>query len=330
MEISKRVLSSSGEQVIVTLKKYVMPLLLLILVLFFTLQTDKFLTWYNFRNMFIQSSFMIIAGVGLTFVMISGGIDLSIGYQVSLVGVILGILMRTYHISPAPAIIVCLLLGTLIGLINGVLVVKLKVFSLIVTLGTATILQGISYIISQSNTIIGFSKGFTYIGQGYVGEIPFPVILTIVAALIATFILSKTYFGRYIYAIGGNEEAVKLAGVNVDKIRIILYSICGFFTAIATVVLISRSAAASSNMGPGIEFTCLTAGILGGISFKGGEGTVGGMIIGIFLLTVLGNGMQLMKLGVYPQYIAQGMVLIAAVGFDTYQRNQKIKKIKER
>lgn len=311
------------------LRKYVIPIVLLAFVIFFSLATDKFMTWYNIRNIFIQSSYLIIAGTGLTFVMISGGIDLSIGYMMSVVGVVLGILMHSYSISPVLAIPISLGVGTLMGLFNGIMVVKLKVFPLIVTLATATIFQGISYIISNSNTIIGFSDGFMFIGQGYVWEIPFPVILMVAVAAVAAFILSKTYFGRYVYAVGGNEEAVKLAGVNVNQVRIILYSVCGFFVAIAATVLISRSGSASSNIGPGTEFTCLTAGILGGISFNGGEGKIEGMVVGLLLLTVLGNGMQIMEMGVYPQYIVKGIVLIAAVAFDTYQSKIKTKKVFE-
>lgn len=320
--------ASFYQRLITVAKKYAIPIVLLALALFFSLKTSTFFTLYNIRNIFIQSSFTIIAGVGLAFVMISGGIDLSMGYMMSLIGIITGLSITQFGMPLAAAVAMGIVLGIILGLFNGILVVKLKVFPLIVTLATATIFQGISYIISQSQTVIGFPLPFIFIGQGYVWEIPFPVILMAVAVVIASFVLSKTYFGRYVYGIGGNEEAIKLAGVNVNRVRIILYTMCGFFVSIAAIVLISRSGSASSNMGPGIEFTCLTAGILGGISFKGGEGNVSGMVIGILLLTVLGNGMQLMKLGVYPQYIAKGIVLIAAVGFDTYQRNIKSKKVR--
>jgi ribose/xylose/arabinose/galactoside ABC-type transport system permease subunit len=311
-------------RIMAAVKQHAIPIVLVALAFFFSLATDTFLTLYNIRNIFIQCSFTIIAGIGLTFVLISGGIDLSMGFMMSLIGIITGLSITQFGMPPAVGVSMGIFLGIVLGFINGVLVVRLKVFPLIVTLATAAIFQGISYIISQSQTVIGFPESFVFIGQGYIWEIPFPVILTVIVVVVASFVLGRTYFGRYVYGIGGNEEAVKLAGVNVDRIRMALYTICGFFVSIASIVLISRSGSASSNMGPGIEFTCLTAGILGGISFKGGEGKVSGMVIGILLLTVLGNGMQLMQLGAYPQYIAKGVVLIAAVGFDTYQRKAKL------
>lgn len=309
------------------LKKYVIPIVLLILVIFFSFATRTFFTWYNIRNIFIQSSYTIIAGVGLTFVMISGGLDLSVGYMMSLVGIAVGLCLTQFGLNPAVAILAGLAVGVILGFFNGFLVVKLNVFSLIITLATSTVYQGVSYIVSGSQTLIGFPNSFMFLGQGYLGEVPFPFLIAAASVLVAHFILSKTYFGRYIYGIGGNEEAIMLAGVNVKTMRIILFTLCGFFAALAAIVLISRSGSASSNMGPGFEFTCLTAGILGGISFKGGEGSVWGMVVGILLLTVLGNGMQLMELGAYPQYIAKGIVLIAAVGFDTYQKSIKTKKV---
>lgn len=314
----------------VIFKKYLMLAILLLLVCYFSIQTDKFLTMYNIKNMLVQSSHAIIAGVGVAFVMISGGLDLSIGYQMSLIGVTSAVLMQRLGMPPVAAIVISLAAGFLLGMFNGLLVVKLKLYPLFITLATAAIFQGISYIISDSDTILGFSKQFTFIGQGYVWEIPFPLIITFFAVLLASVILKSTYFGRYVYGIGENEEAVRVAGVNADRVRVLLYAICGFFVAVASIVLISRSGSASSNMGPGIEFTCLTACILGGISFKGGEGSVWGMVVGTLIITVLGNGMQLAGLGIYPQYIAKGFVFIAAIAFDAYRKNPAFLKARDR
>jgi ribose/xylose/arabinose/galactoside ABC-type transport system permease subunit len=305
-------------------KKLLMPILLVLFVVFFSIQAKgTFLTWYNIKNILTQSSYIIIAGVGLTFVMISGGIDLSIGYQMSLSGVIAALLVVNHGFSTGVGILVCILVGLLLGLLNGTLCTKLKVNPLIITLSAAMIYQGVSYMISKSNTVIGFPKSFLFIGQGYVGPIPFCVILAAVIVLIAIFILRKTYFGRYIYAIGGNEDAAKLSGVNTDNIKIILFGICGICSALAAVVLMSRSGAADSSIGPGTEFTALSGCLLGGITLTGGEGSVGGMVAGAFIISILANGMQLMYLGVYPQYIAKGLVLIIAMAFDVYQKNKK-------
>jgi ribose/xylose/arabinose/galactoside ABC-type transport system permease subunit len=305
-------------------KKLLMPILMLVFVVFFTIQApNSFLTWYNIKNILAQSSYIIIAGVGLSFIMISGGIDLSIGYQMSLCGIVSAISIVNMGFPTGVGILICLAIGLALGLFNGVLCTKLGVNPLIITLSAAMMYQGVSYMISKSNTIIGFPKSFLYIGQGYVGIIPFPVIIATVIVLVAVFVLKKTYFGRYIYAIGGNEDAAKLAGINTDKMKIILFGICGVCSAIAAIVLMSRSGAANSSIGPGTEFTALSGCLLGGIALNGGEGTIVGMVVGSFIISILANGMQLMYLGVYPQYIAKGVVLIAAMAFDVYQKNRK-------
>lgn len=252
--------------------------------------------------------------------MISGGMDLSVGYQMSLMSVVIGILLKDVGMPPFFVILIALVMGCLMGLLNGILVVKLQVVPLIITLATSYAFEGLSYLISNSASWLRLPGSYTWIGQGYVGPVPVAVIIMLVLTALAWFVLSRTYFGRYVYGVGGNAEAMKLAGINVDRLRIFLYVLSSFFVALATVVMVARSGSASSTLGIGTEFTCLTAGILGGISIAGGRGSVMGMIIGILILQVLGNGMQLMGLGIYPQYIVKGVVLCAAVGFDSYQR----------
>ena len=307
-------------------KKLLMPILLIVEIVFFSLRTEStFLTWYNFKNILSQTSYIIIAGVGLTFVILTAGIDLSMGYQMSMCGVIVGLCIVKFQIPVPIGILMCVFVGLIIGIFNGTLCSKLKVNPLIITLSASMIYQGVSYLLSKSNTIIGFPKEFLFIGQGYIGQVPFCVILATIIVLIAEFVLKKTYFGRYVYAIGGNEEAARLAGINTDRLKIILYGICGVCSAIAALVLVSRSGAAESSIGPGTELTALSGCLLGGISLTGGEGSVSGMVVGALIISILSNGMQLMYLGVYPQYIAKGIVLIAAVGFDVYQKRRSCK-----
>jgi len=306
------------------LRKLVMPILLVVLVVFFSFTSDgTFFTWYNIKNMLSQSSYVIIAAVGLTAVMLAGGIDLSIGYQMSLTGISCGMLLVNSGMSDWAVVVLTLFIGILLGLFNGIVCVKLGVFPLIITLSTSMIFQGISYMVSGSKTYLGFSETFLFIGQGFIGPIPFNIFLAAAMVAIAAFILHKTYFGRYVYAIGGNEEAAKLSGIDTDRIKIILYAFCGLCSAIASIVLISRSGAAASTIGPGTEFTALSGAILGGVTLAGGEGSVVGMVIGAFIITILGNGMQLMRLGTFPQYVAKGVVLIAAMAFDAYQKRRK-------
>ncbi len=310
--------------------KYIIFILFIALCIFFSMMSPYFLTVSNLTNIFVQQSYVIVAAVGLSFIMISGGMDLSIGYQMSLVGVITSILMINLGWPVYGAVAVGLVLGASLGLFNGYMANTLRVHPLIVTLGTSTIYQGLSYTISGSKQIINLPITFKFLGQGYVFEyIPVSVIIMLVVVFIANFVLNRTYFGRYVYALGSNQEAARLAGINVKRMKLIVFSICGFIVALAAMILFARSGSAQSSTGPGTEFTCMTAAILGGISFVGGEGKIGGVVVGVLLLGVLGNGMQLINMGTYVQYVIKGMVLLGAVGFDIYQKEQakKVKKL---
>lgn len=217
------------------------------------------------------------------------------------------------------------MIGTLLGAINGFLSVKLQVHPMVITLATMAIYQGISYIITNSNSIYGLPDSFKFIGQGKILGIPVSIIITVIVLIGATFFLSKTYPGRYIYALGGNGEAARLSGVNTSAMRVISFAICGFFVAVASILLVSRSGSMNSSVGAGTEFTCITAAVLGGVSMAGGEGKVWKVCVGAIILGVLSNGMQFVGLGVYPQYVAKGIILMAAISFDTYQKTAKSK-----
>jgi ribose/xylose/arabinose/galactoside ABC-type transport system permease subunit len=269
------------------------------------------------RNLITQNTYYIIAAIGLSFVMIGGGIDLSVGYQMSLIGVILGSLITVYGIPVSVTLIIGFTIGTVLGLLNGIIVTSIRVFPLIATLATSTVFQGISYTLSQSKTYRPFPQSFRAISMQNIAGIPLDVILVALIVMIATYVLQKTYFGRYVMAVGGNEEVSRLSGINAKKIKIILYGICGFCFAIATWVMVAKSNTSSSSMGPGTEFTGLTAAIIGGISFKGGKGTIPGLIIGVFIVQIIGNGMQLAGWGTYAQYIVKGVILLLAVALDS-------------
>ncbi|MDD2970852.1 MAG: ABC transporter permease [Lachnospiraceae bacterium] len=317
------------DKIIGYIKKFTILLVLFALIILFGLINPVFFTWQNFMNILTQQAYVIIAAIGLSFIMIGGGMDLSVGYQMSLVGIITAMCMMWYNLPIWLSIMIGMITGVILGLCNGLAAVKLKVHPLIITLGTMTVYQGISYIISNSNTIFGLPDAFKFIGQGYVFGIPFCIILAVIVAAIASFILNKTYFGRYVYAIGSNEDAAHLAGVNTSRIKLFVFMICGAFVALSSIILIARAGSATSATGPGTEFTCMTAAVLGGISFKGGSGKVWGVITGVLILGVLSSGMQIIGLGTYPQYIAKGLVLLAAVGFDNYQKEVHVKKDKK-
>jgi len=307
------------------LKKNVPFLILILLLILFTFIAPNFMTFGNLRTLIRQISFAGISAVGLMFVMISGGIDLSIGSQIVFGNVLLAIMMVDWKLQPAVAIPLILLVGTGLGAINGFLCIKLNIHPLIITLGTSAIFKGAGYIINRSRNIMGFPDSFRWFGQGYIGGIPVPVIVMIIVALIGAFILTKTYFGRQIFALGGNEEAARLAGVNINRMKVLLFMICGFVSSITTVLLLSRVFAGQTITGQGLEFDCLTAALLGGVSFKGGEGNVFGLMVGMLIIGVLNNAMQLATFPDFSQTVVKGSVLLIAVAFDVYQKNRKAK-----
>jgi ribose transport system permease protein len=185
------------------------------------------------------------------------------------------------------------------------------------------ILQGLAYVITGGYPIFGLPHNFSFLGQGYIGNIPFPVIIFILVAAGAWFLLNKTYFGRYVYAMGGNPEAARLAGVNIDRMRIAVFGLCGFVTSIASLIMLSRTNSAQPGAGSSYPFDCMTAAVLGGISFAGGEGNISGAIVGVLIIGVLNNGLLLMGVDSNWQSVVKGIVLVAAVGIDSVQRKSK-------
>ena len=307
------------------LRKYAVIFVLLALILLFSLVSESFFTLRNLSNIITQNTYFIIVAIGMSFVLISGGIDLSVGYQMSLVGVMTAMMMMLWGFPVWAAIVLGLVLGTFLGLINGLIVTRIRTFPLIVTLATSVIFQGVSYIVSQARTFRDYPAAFQFIAKGRLGGITFDVWLTIFIVIVVSIIYYKTTWGIRVVALGGNEEALRLAGVNTRRIKTWVYTVCGFLTAVATMVMISKANSVQSSFGPGTEFTALTAAIVGGVSFLGGEGNIPALVAGVFVLAVLGNGMQLAGWGTYPQFIVRGVILLAAVAFDEYQKSLKMK-----
>ncbi len=302
------------------LKKYTIMLILALLMIVFSITSPYFFTLRNLTNIVTQNTYFIIGAVGLSFVMIGGGIDLSVGFQMSLVGVVTAMCMTVFGLPVWLSVTIGIALGTFLGLLNGLIVTNIKVFPLIVTLATSMVFQGASYLISKAQTFRNYPDSFLWLTKGKILGIPFDVWLTIFIVLLASFIYAKTRYGWNVLALGGNEEAARLAGIKTKRVKISVYALCGFFFAVATMVMISKSNTTASNFGPGTEFTVLTAAIVGGISFMGGEGNMLGLVTGVFILAVIGNGMQLAGWGTYAQYIVRGLILLGAVAFDEYQR----------
>lgn len=285
----------------------------------------------NIFNVSRQISTLGICAVGMSMVMICGGIDLSIGYQISLVNVCCAYMMAKANIHPVIAVAVVIVMGTFIGFMNGVIIVKSGVMPLIVTLAVLNVLNGLSFMVSKGLPIFGFPKGFSIIGQGELfNEIPVSLVIMTVILLAGAFVLTKVYWGRYFYAVGSNEEAAKLSGIKVGTVRILAHTLCGFLTAIGAVIMLSRTNSGLSSNGAGFEFNVITACVLGGISAQGGKGTIFGAFTGCLIVGFLENGLLLMNVSEYTQLVVKGLLLLAAVCYDTamIRRSERIKKIK--
>lgn len=309
------------------IQKYYLFFVLVIVVAFFSIMSEPFCTTKNFVNILVQNSYLVIASIGISLVMISGGADLSVSYQIGLVSVITGIITIDMGLSPVIGVIVGLIMGLLLGFINGFFTVMLDVHPMVTTLATMTIFQGAAHMISKSKTFFDFPVAFKAIGQRYIGGIPIAVIITLAMVIIAYVMLNHTYFGRYLYAIGGNQEAARLAGINIRFVRVTGFIIASLFVAVAAIVLTARSGTAKVDLASDAVFSCFTACVLGGISFRGGGGNILGVVIGTLIIGVLGNGMQMIGLSMYSQYIVKGAILIGAIAFDNYQKKHRIKKL---
>lgn len=304
------------------LRRYGMYVVLLFLAAFFAATSEAFLVPANLFNVARQVSMLGIAAVGMAFVLLVGGIDLSIGSQITMVNIVAAWMMVEGHQHPAVACAAALAASSLVGFLNGWTIANIRMPPLIVTLCTMTILEGLAYIISGGIPIFGFPRAFSVIGQGYVGPVPVPVIIMVVILAIGSFILEKTYFGRYFYAVGCSEEAAHLSGINVRRVKYLVYTLSGLFAGIAGIVMLSRTNSGQALAGKGFELDVLTAVVLGGVSVNGGQGKINNVVAGVLILGVLGNGLVLLNVSQYVQMVTKGAVLLLAVGFDCYQKSR--------
>ncbi|PWX46314.1 ribose ABC transporter permease [Clostridium perfringens] len=307
------------------ISKYKSLIGLVLLCIVITIVTPNFLSVSNITNVFTQVSVNAIIAIGMTFVILTGGIDLSVGSTLAISGAVgASIVKLTGNVFLA--IIVAAVIGIAVGLINGLLVSKGKLQAFIVTLATMTIFRGATLVFTDGTPISKLPEAFVKIGNGKLGFMPIPVIITIIIAIIAVYALSQTRFGRYLYALGGNEDASRLSGINTDKIKTLVYVVSGFASAIAGVIITSRIGSASPNAGTGFELDAIAAVVIGGTSLAGGEGTITGTLIGALIIGVLNNGLNLMNVSPFYQSIVKGLVILIAVLLD--KRAEKIKKLK--
>ena len=295
---------------------------LIILYIFFSIFGRNFFSWENFLSIALQTSIIAFIGIGVTFTIITAGIDLSIGSVLALSGVVTGLSMKA-GIHPVFAIIFGLFAGVLCGMVNAFWITKGGLAPFIATLGMMGIARGVALYITNAAPIYEFPSSFEIIGGRIFTIIPVPVIIMIAAALLFGFILSKTNLGTYVYAIGSNEEAARLSGINIHLIKFAVYAICGLLAAIAGIVLTSRLVTAQPTAGIAYELDAIASAVIGGTSLMGGIGTITGTLIGAFIIGVLRNGLNIMGVSNFVQQIIIGCVIIGAVYID--QLRNKIK-----
>ncbi len=304
--------------------KYGLFIILSLLVVCFTIINQNFLSLYNVQNIFKQSSINGLIAFGMTFVILLGAIDLSVGSILPLVGFFIGSALVTFNIPIYVALPVGLILGIGLGIINGVLVSKYKLQPFIATLVTMAVYRGITLVISDGLPVRNISKTsefMAWLNHGQVGPIPVFVIVLVTTLLALYVLLHKTVFGRHVYATGGNEEAARLSTIPTNKIKIYCYALCGFLTSIAAILHLSRYNSMYPNVGVGMELDAIAAVVIGGTSMTGGRGRIIGTFIGVLIIGVLNNGLNLIGVSSFYQEIVKGIVILIAVIIDQ-QKNK--------
>ena len=283
---------------------------------------STFLTPKNMFNILRQNASNLFLATGMTMVIILGGIDLSVGSVIALSGVVAAGCVVNFGLPEAVGFIAAIAVGAAVGLFNGFIICKTDIPPFIVTLASMNITKGIALVLTGGAPIHCMTDAFKFPGAGYVGPVPTPVILMVVIFVIAALMINKTQLGRHIYAVGGNVQAAKFSGISVQKVKFIVYAYTGVMAGIAGVVIASRLYSGQPTAGDGAEMDAIASVVVGGTSMSGGSGRIGGTLIGVLIIGVLNNGLNLMGVDSNFQYIVKGLVILLAVYVD-FLRNKK-------
>jgi len=305
------------------LRRYSVILILVLISVFFALSSENFLTVSNLLNISLQTSIIAIVAIGMTFVILTAGIDLSVGSIMALSGALAAGLITRNGLGTAAGIGIALGIGVVIGIINGLLIIKGDMPPFVATLAMMAVARGLTLVYTQGRPIAGIPENFIFLGTGQLFGIPVPVILMAIFGILAAIILRHTRFGLYIYSTGGNEETTRLAGINPNHIKLAVYAISGFTAAVGGILLTARLWSAQPNAAIGWELDAIAAPVLGGTSLFGGVGTIGGTLVGAFIIGVLSNGMNLMGISSYYQLVIKGVVFILAVMLDFFTKRRR-------
>ncbi len=294
-------------------------LALIVLCLFFSFMSKRFFTTSNFLTVARQVSLAAIVGVGMTFIMITGNIDLAVGSYMAFSGVFVAI-MLSYGIPWYLALFFTMIAMGAVGMLVGTIVAKQKLSALIITLAMMLVARGIALSYANGAPIFIKDEKFLFLGTGYIGPIPIPVVIMFFILVIAQFVLKKTKFGRYVYAVGGNEEAAISSGINAARIKIAVYVISGMLTGLAGSILAARLFSGNPTAGQGFELDVISAVVIGGTSLFGGAGGMWGTLIGAFTVGIIGNGLTILGVSYYFQLIAKGLIIYIAIFIDKKTR----------
>lgn len=303
--------STAGAVLIVTILMTVIVQLL----------TGHFYTAYNLSTFSRSASFTIIIGFAQTLVLLLGGIDLSVASVAGLCSMIFAMLTTVGGVNPFLSISIALMAGVALGAINGIFICSLNLTPFIVTLATSALYKGIIYVATKGIPLTGIPESVTIIGQGTLfGIIPYPAIIMVVLAVILIYMLRYTSFGRHIYAVGGNEHAAKIVGIQINKTKMAVYALTGFISALAGILMVLRLGSSQVNIGENWAMPSITAGVLGGTSMNGGSGGIGGTIVGGLLMSVISFSISLLGISSYWDQIVTGVVVLIAVAIDAIRR----------
>jgi len=295
---------------------------LILVCIVFSILSPIFMQGRNLMSICLEATVNSIIAVGMTFVIITAGIDLSVGSVLALTGVITATLLQSGMSVPI-ALIIGLLIGALCGIANGLLIAYAGLQPFLVTLGTMSLFRGAALIYTNGQPISGLPDEYRNFVNGHVGSLPVPVIVALVFAIIGFIVLKYTKIGEYIFAIGGNEEATRFSGVNVKRYKIITYAICGIAAALAAIILTGRLGAAEPTAGVAYEMNAIAAAAVGGASLLGGKGSIVGTILGALILSALTDGLTLLNVQAFYQLIATGAIIIIAVSIDKVGQRKK-------
>ena len=285
--------------------------------------SGSFFTRQNIFNVLRQISTNLFLACGMTMVIILGGIDLSVGSIIALSGCISAGCVARYNLPLPIALLMGLLVGHLVGMFNGAVISKTTIPAFIVTLATMNIAKGLAYVYTGGSPVRVVTKEWQFLGAGYVGIFPTPVVILVIVLIITAIIMNKTKMGRHMYAVGGNQQAAEFSGIKVEKVKFFVHAFSGLMAGLAGIVLASRMYSGQPTAGDGAEMDAIAAVVVGGTSMAGGSGKIGGTIIGGLIIGVLNNGLNLLNVNSFWQYVVKGVVILLAVFLDYFRNKGK-------